>query len=470
MKKKYKVIVVGSGPGGCITSKILSEKGIDVLLIEKGDFYSLNDHVPFSSNEMTNKYKNGGLTLAFGKTKINYVEGMCVGGGSEVNSGLYHRLPNDILKKWERKNNLLFDRLFLEESYIQNEKDLFISYLPGQVSKSSEKLINGCKSLGWNCVEVPRWFKYNNDNNDGVKQSMTETYIPDFLNNGGTLLTKTTVEKITKKGKLNLVHVIKEGIPSTFQCDFLFISAGSIDSAHILRKSGIKGRVGKGLKSHPSFKITALFEDEVYSSFQEVSVHQIKEFSPEISMGCSVSNKPYLGLSLNDSNSLDQTKNWKKMSSYYSMISPEGEGRVWNLPFLKSPFVTYNLSEKDYYYINKGIYLLSKLLFESGARKLFPSGNQLKSIDRLEDVYKFTTIPKNLLKIMTIHLFGSIQLSGSKNLGPLSQDGHLWDDDTIYVNDSSILVDSPTVNPQGIIMALARMNSMKFLNKIYNEI
>ena len=75
---------------------------------------------------MINKYKNGGLTLTFGNTKVNYVEGKCVGGGSEVNSGLYHRLPNEILDNWEKKNKLSFDRKFLEQSYIQNEKDLSI--------------------------------------------------------------------------------------------------------------------------------------------------------------------------------------------------------------------------------------------------------------------------------------------------------------------------------------------------------
>jgi choline dehydrogenase-like flavoprotein len=161
-----------------------------------------------------------------------------------------------------------------------------------------------------------------------------------------------------------------------------------------------------------------------------------------------------------------EIKNWKKMSSYYAMISPDGAGRVLNLPFVKSPFVTFNLTERDYYYINKGIYSLSKLLFEAGALKLFPAGNQAQEINSLEDVYKISTMKKDMLKLMTIHLFGSVQLSGNKSLGPINQDGNLWEDDTIYINDSSMLVDSPTVNPQGVVMAIARMNTLKFLNKL----
>jgi len=40
---------------------------------------------------------------------------------------------------------------------------------------------------------------------------------------------------------------------------------------------------------------------------------------------------------------------------------------------------------------------------------------------------------------------------------------HGWED--LYVSDGSILCDSPGVNPQGSIMALARRNAIHFLNK-----
>ena len=40
---------------------------------------------------MRRQYRNGGLTVALGRPSIAYTEGRCAGGGSEVNSGLYHR-------------------------------------------------------------------------------------------------------------------------------------------------------------------------------------------------------------------------------------------------------------------------------------------------------------------------------------------------------------------------------------------
>ena len=103
MNNKFKVIIIGSGPGACVAANIFAEKGLNVLMIEKGTNSSVNAVDSFSCDEINQKYKNAGMTVAFGKTLINYAEGSCVGGGSEVNSGLYHRIPDSTLKNWEEK-------------------------------------------------------------------------------------------------------------------------------------------------------------------------------------------------------------------------------------------------------------------------------------------------------------------------------------------------------------------------------
>ena len=49
--------------------------------------------------------------------------------------------------------------------------------------------------------------------------------------------------------------------------------------------------------------------------------------------------------------------------------------------------------------------------------------------------------------------------------------GKLWDHKNIYINDGSILCDSPGVNPQGSIMAFAKYNIENFINeKKINEV
>ena len=60
---------------------------------------------------------------------------------------------------------------------------------------------------------------------------------------------------------------------------------------------------------------------------------------------------------------------------------------------------------------------------------------------------------------MTIHLFSSMRMGGKKESFCVNPDGLLWEDESIMISDGSILCDSPSVNPQGTIMAIAKMNT-----------
>ena len=156
------IAVIGSGPGGSLSAALLAEAGREVVILEKGEYLSQLSCESFSITEMIQKYKNGGVSLAIGNPSVSYVEGGCVGGGSEINSGLYHRTPEYLLPHWSQKygvNDLSYEKLlpFFEE----NELDLSVSYAPNNcLSMASLKLHEGAQLLGWNSMEVPRWFKY----------------------------------------------------------------------------------------------------------------------------------------------------------------------------------------------------------------------------------------------------------------------------------------------------------------------
>ena len=99
-------LVVGSGPGGAVTAFELIKQNKKVLLIETGRNYPLESCEPYSSLEMEQKYKYGGLNPTYNNPKVAYVEGSCVGGGSEVNSGFYHRTPEDIIDFWSKEYDI----------------------------------------------------------------------------------------------------------------------------------------------------------------------------------------------------------------------------------------------------------------------------------------------------------------------------------------------------------------------------
>lgn len=473
MNKKYKFLILGSGPGGSVIGSELAKKGHKVLMIEKGDYINLDKKIDFSTKEMLTKYKNAGLTAMLGSPVVNYAEGSCVGGGSEVNSGLYHRLPAEVLDEWENNNNILFDREELSRAYEFIENELSISHMPSnQIPEASHILQRGSDKLGWKCSEIPRWYKYLDDGSSR-RQSMTETFIPKFLKYGGEIRTNTEAIKIKKiANNKNIVYLknFLNGSKESIECDYVVLSCGAIDSAHLLLRSGFRKNIGQRLKAHPSFKFIALFDEVINKKDMGVPVHQVKEFGPSISMGCSISNKQFIGIGLNDSNSASYINQWDKMSSYYISIKPKGHGSISSLPFCKSPLVSFKLHPEDNANIKKGAKLLGKLLFNAGAIKLFPALKRGQPISSLEEINILDRIDIKDFNLMTIHLFSSIQMGGDKKKFPVNPEGYLWSDSSIYVADSSILCDSPSVNPQGTIMAFSKLISDKLLNRIQNEI
>ena len=72
-------------------------------------------------------------------------------------------------------------------------------------------------------------------------------------------------------------------------------------------------------------------------------------------------------------------------------------------------------------------------------------------------------LPAGKPNVTTIHLFGSCPMGDDPNHCAVDSFGKVYAYNNVYVNDASILPGAPSVNPQGTIMALARRNTVRFL-------
>ncbi|HEX5219416.1 MAG TPA: GMC family oxidoreductase [Verrucomicrobiae bacterium] len=474
---RAEIVVIGSGPGGAITACLLAEAGRDVLLLEEGSHLPQNSCEPFSKPEMLQKYRNGGQTVAFGKNKIAYVEGRCVGGGSEINSGLYHRTPPEILERWRKEFQVAaLTEADLLSHFAKCESDVSVSPLPGPAPLASLKLHEGATRLGWKSLEIPRWFRYDDSalrppsSALGKRQSMTETFIPRFLKAGGRLQPQTRALRIRQNGSGWLIEAgHRSGSAVRIASDTLFVCAGAIHTPALLRRSGITRNVGNALQMHPTVKVIAQFPDEVNADTMGVPVHQVKEFSPRLSFGCSVSSPAYLALGLIDhpDAAREVASTWPQLATYYAMITSEGSGSVQTLPGFCDPLVRYTLTETDRRNLADGLKKLGQLLFEAGATKLYPAltrGRTLSChdcLDKLPDL-----LPDSLASLMTIHLFSSCPMGEDKSKCATDSFGRVHGFENLFVNDASLLCTAPAVNPQGSIMAIARRNALKLLGKL----
>lgn len=188
------VLVIGSGPGGASTAALLAEAGRDVVLLEEGPDLPLESAPSFSLAEMTQKYRNVGLTPSFGKTRVTYLEGRCLGGASEINAALYHRPLPDVLDRWAAERQLEGLRDAELSPYIREvEEEFSVSRWPDGVGKASEHLHAAADKLGWKSSEIARFWKYSRTATgwSGRRQSMTEVMIPRARKAGARILADT---------------------------------------------------------------------------------------------------------------------------------------------------------------------------------------------------------------------------------------------------------------------------------------
>ena len=465
----YDYIVTGSGPGGAIPASLLKEKGFNVLILDKGQDYSNEEVHSFSYNEMRKMYNHGGLSLSVGNQIINYVEGSCVGGGSEINSGLYHQTPENILQQWAEKYSLIeSDYPKLSKYYKDVEEMLCVSYYPdGELPGASLKLAQGAKRLGWQVNEVPRWYKYEKDGStDGEKMTMSETYLRKYLLNGGELLAGSSVDRLKQTTNGWEVCIENNKRKHYIKSKNVILSAGAIGTPLILQRSGLSKLAGKKLQMHPTIKVVALFKEHINSEKMGVPVHQVKEFSPDFTFGCSISSPTYLRVAM-----LDHYKHirlvdeqWHKMAVFYAMIIPQGTGKVRKMPIFKDPLISYNLTHEDRKTLAEALKKLCELLLAAGAQTIFPSIHNGPLIKNVSDLIELPDqINSSKTSIMSVHIFSSCPMGEDRDICVVDSYGKVHGQKNLWVSDASMIPSATGVNPQGTIMAFAKRNAEKII-------
>ena len=465
----FDYIITGSGPGGAIPASLLKERGFNVLILDKGQDYTNDEIHSFSYNEMRKMYNHGGLSLSLGNQIINYVEGSCVGGGSEINSGLYHQTPEIILQKWTENYSLIeSDYQKLSKYYNDVEESLCVSYYPkGKLPGASLKLALGAKSLGWQAEEIPRWYKYEKDGStDGKKMTMSETYLKNFLLNRGELLAGCSVERLKKTTNGWEVCIESNRRKHYIKSKNVILSSGAIGTPLILQRSGLSKLAGKKLQMHPTIKVVALFKEHINSEKMGVPVHQVKEFFPDFTFGCSISSPAYLRVAM-----LDHYKHirlvdekWHKMAVFYAMIIPQGTGTVRKLPIFKDPLISYNLTQVDRKTLARALKKLCELLLAAGAQTIFPSihnGPLIKNVSDLIELPEKIISPKT--SIMSVHMFSTCPMGEDRGICVVDSYGKVHGQKNLWVSDASMIPSATGVNPQGTIMAFAKRNAEKII-------
>ncbi|MGF6177795.1 GMC family oxidoreductase N-terminal domain-containing protein [Ensifer sp. 4252] len=468
------IIVIGSGPGGAVTASMCAQAGKHVVMVEEGEDLPLESAPHFSREEILQKYRNAGVNIGFGAAKIAYVEGCCVGGGSEINRGLYHRISSEVLEGWKR--DFRVDHLSasdLDPHFAACEEIAKVQYLPGPAPQLSTRLEEGARNLGWACLEVPRLYAYSSDMTSGApgrKQSMSETFVPRFIEAGGVVMSGTCVtglKRVSGGWAVNARSTNKHNVRHIeLNAKTVFVAAGAVQTPWLLRRSGIKENIGNSLRFHPMLKAVALFPDEINTPGELEPVHQIKEFDPRFSMGCSMSKRPALALAMAAYPEMMEAvdRDWRRMAIYY-VQSTGGIGRIRALPGFRDPLVRVELQRSDLKELADGLARLAEVLFAAGAEAVYPSIPGYRVLRSLADIGKLPeTISPKQANATALHLFSSCPMGEDKHRCATDSYGRVHGVDGLYIADASLLCSPTVVNPQGTVMAVAHRNAMHAVN------
>ena len=123
--------------------------------------------------------------------------GKCLGGGSEINSGLYHEVDKEFIFKTYNNENIYNDiKKFEPKEIVENQDNYEIELI--NLKNIYKK---GSENLNWKIEDLKK-FKINKTNK---KNSMSNTYLRKYEDLDGKLLTNAKVQKIFEID--NILHI-----------------------------------------------------------------------------------------------------------------------------------------------------------------------------------------------------------------------------------------------------------------------
>lgn len=460
----FKNIVIGGGPSGSVTALELKKNNKEVLLIEKGYEYSIPKS-KHSGDEFLKKWKNSGLASTIGNINLQYSSASCFGGGSEINSGLFHTIDQEFLKKIYDNNYEISQKAEENQFYeltkeynSEKSNNIMLSNLKKLYASSSQK-------LNWKLENLQRF--YSNNNNQYKKNSMTNSLLKEYHKLNGKILLGYELIKI-EKSKNNLCKITLKNKKKlrTITCENIFLCCGAPYSLKILHENNlVSKKINNNFHFHPMIKVIGKFKEKVNSrNGIEIINSQITEFYPHYIIGNAASNPQFLKISTykNSNAYKDVVKNSEYMSIFHCTFS-EGKSSFLYLPFLKEPIIKYKFSRGEIKTFQNGMKNLINFVLNCGAEYVYLLGNKVVKVGDLNSI-NFNKILEKDLNLSSVHLLGGLKM-GNNNNYPLQIGGRLKNNKlNIFVNDSSLICEKLLKNPQNAIMTIAKTN-VKFLLK-----
>lgn len=486
------VVVVGSGAGGGTAAGVLATAGLDVIVLEAGQYYDDADFDGQELHGLQRLYLQGG-GAASDDQSVGLLAGSCLGGGTVINYTTSFKTPGDVREEWAGHGV----EAFLSDEYTASLdavcKRLGVNQENSRPSKRDEKMQRGLTELGWHSDFMPRnvrdcdvtecgWCGYGCKR--GCKQSTAKTWLVDAEGAGARILIGTRAETvIVEAGQARGVLArTADGHSVTVRARAVVAAAGALHTPALLKRSGLANvNVGRHLKLHPAAVVMGTYDEElrpwegvmqaVYSDEHRYldSGYGVKYETAASHPSIHISFAPWRGGSHHDE--LMQALPHTTPIGALLRDRDGGEVRVGKDG---QPVVRYHLSDFDAKHMRTGLEGAAKIHEAAGARRIFSSHAKWVSYDPGSDgdISRFMAdadaagYGAGQLSMGSFHIMSSARMGGSPATSACNPDGETWDVENLVVADGSAFPSASGVNPMISIEAIAHMNARKLAERL----
>jgi choline dehydrogenase-like flavoprotein len=468
-------IVVGTGAAGAVAAYVLADAGHSVAMIEEGPWVHAKHFGTDVYSTFQNLVRDAGMTVMKGRSFIPFLQGMCVGGSTVINSAIAWRAPEDVFASWSRDFGLDVTAAAIDPHYAALEKDLSVREVaPAVLGENNRLFLEAAKNHGVEAAPMRRYDAGCEGSGrclqgcaNGKKQSMAITYVPWALDRGARLFASCKVTRVDVRGgrAVGVSARTSSGARVAVRAKKgVLVAASTVQTPNLLRRSGVRARaLGDHFQCHPSLGIGGLFDAPISMDFGATQgaesihfrkTHRVKLETIGMPPELAAARIPGLGRALTD-----RLASLGHVAVWAGQVRSRAEGSVTR-DFFGRDLIRFTPTKEDVEGARMACALLAHWMLDAGAREIWPGiygiPSVLTSHDDVKLIEEAPLEPRNYGLIAT-HLFGAARASADPNDSVCDPTFQTREVDRLFVVDSSVFPTNLGVNPQHTIMAVARL-------------
>jgi choline dehydrogenase-like flavoprotein len=478
--------VVGSGAGGGTAAGVLAAAGLDVVVLESGDYYDDEDFDGGELEGYARMYMYGGGAATHDQS-VGLLAGSCLGGGTTINYTTSFRTPDDVCEEWASHGVPAFTSEEYGRSLDAVCERLGVNQEHNSPSAREEVLQRGLTELGWHSDFMPRNVRgceqgklcgyCNYGCRLGAKQSTVKTWLKDAHAAGTRILVRTRAEKVVVEGgsATGVEARTDDGHRVSVRARAVVAACGAIHTPALLRRSGLENaNIGKHLRLHPATVIWGVFDEEVRpweGTMQAIYSDQhrflddgygVKYETAAIHPSLLVVFSPWRG-SREHARIMGALPN----SVPIGVLLRDRDGGEVRVDRQGNPVVRYGLSDYDVRHVRRGVAGAAEIHEAAGAQRIFSSHSREVSYapgregsrERFLSDADACGWDAGHCTYGSFHIMGSARMGGSPETSACNPRGETWEVRDLYVCDASAFPTASGVNPMISIESIAHMNA-----------